>query len=56
MAMQCILLGIWEFSYSNTFAVHVYMFIVGFKLSQVRNRVSAALQYVYNVCRMGFNL
>ncbi|CAM9190967.1 unnamed protein product, partial [Laminaria digitata] len=35
IAMQCLLLGIWEFSYSNTFAVHVYMFIVGFKLAQM---------------------
>ena len=33
--MQCVLLGTWEFSYSNTFAVHVYKFIVGFKLAQV---------------------
>lgn len=34
--MQCLLVGIWEFSYSNTFAKYVYQFIVGFKIAQVR--------------------
>lgn len=43
LAMQCLLLGIWEFSYSNTFATHVYMFIVGFKLAQVQNRSISGL-------------
>lgn len=33
--MQCLLVGIWEFSYSNTFATYVYQFIVGFKIAQV---------------------
>lgn len=33
--MQCLLLGIWEFSYSSTFADYVYTFIVGFKIAQV---------------------
>ncbi len=36
LVMQCLLVGIWEFSYSNTFATYVYQFIVGFKIAQVR--------------------
>lgn len=35
LVMQCLLVGIWEFSYSNTFATYVYQFIVGFKIAQV---------------------
>lgn len=35
--MQCLLLGVWEFSYSNSFAAYVYTFIVGFKIAQVRS-------------------
>lgn len=34
LVMQCLLVGIWEFSYSNTFATYVYQFIVGFKIAQ----------------------
>lgn len=35
LVMQGILVGIWEFSYSSTFATYVYQFIVGFKIAQV---------------------
>lgn len=37
LVMQGLLVGIWEFSYSNTFATYVYQFIVGFKIAQVRS-------------------
>lgn len=46
MIMQCLLLGIWEFSYSSTFATHVYIFIVGFKVSQVNVDTLAAISPV----------
>ncbi|CAM9426180.1 unnamed protein product, partial [Ectocarpus fasciculatus] len=35
LVMQGLLVGIWEFSYSNTFATYVYQFIVGFKIAQM---------------------
>ncbi|CAM9682036.1 unnamed protein product, partial [Discosporangium mesarthrocarpum] len=35
LLMQCFLLGVWEFSYSSSFANSVYIFIVGFKIVQI---------------------
>lgn len=46
LVMQGLLVGIWEFSYSNTFATYVYQFIVGFKIAQVRSPFAEFLEAI----------
>lgn len=46
IVMQCFLLVIWEFSYSNTFATYVYSFIIAFKAFQVRTERMARTRLI----------